>query len=345
MLFICSVGEDSWECLGPQGDPASPSWRISVLNILWKDWCWSWNSNTLAPWCKELTHLKRPWYWERLKVEGDDRGWDGWMASPPPWTWVWVKSWSWWWTGRPVVLQSMGSQRVGHDWATELNWMKIMATSFKRSCARTDTLSSPNPAAGHCPPMTLLETPGHSQASLGQSIVWLLLLSPGSWFAQGFVCALQESISPVLCKFWQLCGRVSGSLLQEGLATPRSATPRATVPVACHSWPLPPQGTFNQRQVWLSLCGVSWCTQGFIFEPSESLWQVWGLILNVMLPLLPSFWGFSFALGCGVSFFGGIQHSPVVACSAASCNFGVLAGLDEPMPFYSAILWLVIGGS
>ena len=54
--------------------------------------------------------------------EGDDRGWDGWMASPTEWTWVWVNSGSWWWTGRPCVLQSLGSQKVGHDWATELNW-------------------------------------------------------------------------------------------------------------------------------------------------------------------------------------------------------------------------------
>ena len=86
-------------------------------------WCWSWNSNTLATWCEELTHLKRPWYWERLKVGGEvnDRGWDGWTASPTQWTWVWVNSGSWWWTGRPGMLQSMGSQRVGHDWATELN--------------------------------------------------------------------------------------------------------------------------------------------------------------------------------------------------------------------------------
>ena len=58
--------------------------------------------------------------------EGDDRGWDGWMASPTPWTWVWVDSGSWWWTGRPGVLQFMGSQRVGHDWATELNWGSIL---------------------------------------------------------------------------------------------------------------------------------------------------------------------------------------------------------------------------
>ena len=75
-------------------------------------------------WCEELTHWKRPWCWERLKVggEGDDRGWDSWMASPTRWTWVWASSKSWWWTGKPGMLQSMGSQGVGHDWVTELNW-------------------------------------------------------------------------------------------------------------------------------------------------------------------------------------------------------------------------------
>ena len=73
--------------------------------------------------CEELTHWKRPWCWERLRAggEGDDRGWDGWMAPPTRWTWVWVNSGSWWWTGRPGVLQLMGSQRVGHNWATEPN--------------------------------------------------------------------------------------------------------------------------------------------------------------------------------------------------------------------------------
>ena len=79
----------------------------------------------LATWCEELTHLKRPWCWERLRAggEGDDRGWDGWMASLTQWMWVWVDSGSWWWTERPGVLWFMGSQRVGHDWATELNWI------------------------------------------------------------------------------------------------------------------------------------------------------------------------------------------------------------------------------
>ena len=88
------------------------------------DWCWSWNFNTLATWCYELTHWKIHWCLERLKAgqKGDDRGWDGWMASLTQWTWVWANSWSWWWTGRPGVLQSMGLQRVRHDSVTELNW-------------------------------------------------------------------------------------------------------------------------------------------------------------------------------------------------------------------------------
>ena len=77
--------------------------------------------------CEELTHWKRPWCWEGLGAggEGDDRGWDGWMASPTRWAWVWVNSGSLWWTGRPDVLWFMGSQRVGHYWATELNWTDI----------------------------------------------------------------------------------------------------------------------------------------------------------------------------------------------------------------------------
>ena len=97
----------------------------SVLGVHWKDWCWSWNSNTLATSCQELSHWKRPWCWEGLGAggEGDDRGWDGWMASLTWWTWVWVNSRNWWWTGRPGVLWFMGSQRVGHNWGTELNWI------------------------------------------------------------------------------------------------------------------------------------------------------------------------------------------------------------------------------
>ena len=93
----------------------SPEYSLEELML-------SWNSNTLAAWYEELTHWKIPWCWERLKTgEGDNRGWDGWMALPTWCTWVWASSGSWWWTGTPGVLQSMRSQRGGHNWATELN--------------------------------------------------------------------------------------------------------------------------------------------------------------------------------------------------------------------------------
>ena len=115
MLLNCGVGEDSWESRGLQGDPTSSSKRRSVLCVHWKDWRWSWNSNTLATWCEELTHWKIPWCWERLRTggEGDDRVWGGWMASPTQWTWVWC----WWWAGRPGVLHGVTkSQTQLSDW-------------------------------------------------------------------------------------------------------------------------------------------------------------------------------------------------------------------------------------
>ena len=80
---------------------------------------------------RRVDSWKRPWCWEGLGAgEGDDREWDGWMASPTWWTWVWVDSGSWWWTGRPTMLCFMGLQRVGHDWVTELNW-----TEHTNKCA------------------------------------------------------------------------------------------------------------------------------------------------------------------------------------------------------------------
>ena len=100
-----------------------------------KDWCWSWNSNTLATSCEVLIHWKRPWCWEGLGAggEGDDRGWDGWMASPSQWTWVWVSSGSWWWTGRPGVLWFMWLQRVKSNWATELNSVIKMGKIYEQA--------------------------------------------------------------------------------------------------------------------------------------------------------------------------------------------------------------------
>ena len=105
-------------------------------------------TNTLATWCEELTHWKRPWCWEGLGAggEGDDRGRDGWMASPTPWAWVWVKSRSWWWTGRPGVLSFMGLQRVRHDWATELNWTEVIKVE---SISTQFPTKIPPEASGH----------------------------------------------------------------------------------------------------------------------------------------------------------------------------------------------------
>ena len=95
------------------------------------------------------------------------------------------------------------------------------------------------------PPMPLLEIPGHSRASLGQSLVGSLLLSPGSWCTQGSICTLQESISSVLCKFWQLCGGVNDDLLREGLYHTQVCCTQSPVFVAVHCWPIPPQETLR----------------------------------------------------------------------------------------------------
>ena len=91
-----------------------------------QDWCWSWKSNTLATWCKELTHLKGPWCWERLKAEGegDNRGWDGWIASLTQWTWVWIESRSCWWTGRAAV------HGVTKSWTRLSGWTESTACSW-----------------------------------------------------------------------------------------------------------------------------------------------------------------------------------------------------------------------
>ena len=126
MLLNCGVGEDSWESLEPQRRPnqsnlkeISPGYSLEGLMLKLKLQYFGhlmWRTDS----------FERPWHWERLKVggNGDDRVWDGWMASPTQWTWVWVNSRSWWWTGRPGMLQSMGVQRVRHSWATELTEYK-----------------------------------------------------------------------------------------------------------------------------------------------------------------------------------------------------------------------------
>ena len=144
-----------------------------------------------------------PWFWERLKAGGepDDRGWDGWMASLTQWTWVWVNSGSWWWTGRPGMLQSMGLQRVGHNWATEMNWtglnwtvsynggerVRWLSGLFLRVCVCAQSLQS-------CP--TLCDPMDHSpQGCSVQGILqarklkWIVMLSSrGSSWSRDWTC-------------------------------------------------------------------------------------------------------------------------------------------------------------
>ena len=152
--------------------------------------------------------------------------------------------------------------------------MVQVVKTFKRSYACTATLSAPNPAVGHRQLTPPPETPGHSWASLGQSLVESLLPSPGSWCTQGSVCTLQESVSQDLCKFWWLSGGVSGDLLREGLCHTQVYCTQSFCPCSSPLLTYPSSGD-TQTQVCLSLCGISgsWCTQG-MFDPSEHLWWI-----------------------------------------------------------------------
>ena len=124
-VVLEKIPESPLDCkeIQPVRPKGNQSWIFIGSTDSLKDWCWRWSSNTLATWCKEPTHWKRLWWWERLRAGGerDDRGWDGWMASLNQLTWIWASSGRYWWTGKPDMLQFMGLQRVRHDW-TELNW-------------------------------------------------------------------------------------------------------------------------------------------------------------------------------------------------------------------------------
>ena len=154
--------------------------------------------------------------------------------------------------------------------------MKIMATPFKRSQA----LSAPDPAASHCQPTPLPETPGHSWESLDQSLVGVT--APFSWvLVHTRFCLGPPSVCfPVLCKFWWLYGGVNGDLLQESLCHTQVCCTQSPCPCGR---PLLTHTFTGDSQIHFSLCGVSgcWCTQG-LFEPSEHLWWVRGLTLKVI---------------------------------------------------------------
>ena len=113
--------------------------NLSILNEIkieyhWKDWCWSWNSRTLANWWDEQTHWKRRWCWESLKAggEGDNRGWDSWLASLTQWIWVWANSRRWWTTGKPGMLQSMGHKESDKaEWLNNNKGIKFTVEDYR----------------------------------------------------------------------------------------------------------------------------------------------------------------------------------------------------------------------
>ena len=181
-------------------------------------------------------------------------------------------------------------------------------------------------------PLLTHASAGDSWTLIGKSgllsLGWSLFLSLWSQCTQGFVCALQESVSPVLC--WWLHGGVNGDLLQESLCHTQvywiqSPWPGSS-PLLTHTY----TGD-TQTQFLLSLCGVfgSWYTQG-LFEHSKHLWHVWGLILNAIPPLLPSCWGFSFAFKHGVSFF--LVRSNILLWTVAQQRFVILEFFLSSIP-------------
>ena len=180
----------------------------------------------------------------------------------------------------------------------------------------------------------LLDTPGQVWVSL----LWghcSFLLGPG---AHKVLFVPQESVAPVLCKSWRLYGGINDDLLQDGLCHTQVCSTQSPWPYDRTLLTCPSEG---ETQTLKDMSGSGYVgTPGVhkvLFESSELLWWVWGLILNAISPLPESYWGFSFALERGVSFFDGIQHSPGSDFLTASCNFGVLTE-DEYTFFYSAIL-------
>ena len=204
MLSDCCVGEDSWESLGLQGAQTSQSWRKSVLNSHWKNWCWSWSSSTLATWCEKLIHWKRPWCWEKLKAaEEGNGGWDSWMASPTQWTWVWVNSGRWWRTGKPGVLQFMRSQRVEHDSVTEeqlTSWILSLSRQYQGCSLLPDCSLSSTPLLLWLGFALCLEWPSFFLIQLSLSTLYSFLASPDTPLPK-VIPKLNSALSPCMFLF------------------------------------------------------------------------------------------------------------------------------------------------
>ena len=210
MPLNCGAGEDSWESLGQHGDPTSPSQRKSTLNIHWKDWCWSWSSNTLATRCEELTHWKSLWCWERLRAggEGGDRGWDGWMVSLSWWTWVSANSGRQRRAGKPGMLQSMGLQRVRHDLATEQQHCSFLFFSpFKMQfvfggVCREHAFWSVAPSVQFS--RSVVSDSLTSALSCGRKGMTLIFILTPHWSGTSECCTFYKTVPT-----WEVCGSSS----------------------------------------------------------------------------------------------------------------------------------------
>ena len=197
---------------------------------------------------------------------------------------------------------------------------------------------SPCPQPCSRPPPTHVSA-GDSWTPTGKSgTVSCGVTAPFSWVLVHKVLLCPPSVYfPVLCKFWQLYSAVNGDFLQESLCHTQDCCTLSPCPCG-RPPPICTSTGDTQTQFWHSLCGVagSWCTQG-LFEPSERLWWEWGLILNANLPLLPSCWGFSPALGRGVSPCGPSSEAqpPLLTLDL---GYLLMAATPDPGPFTSQIL-------
>ena len=195
----------------------------------------------------------------------------------------WGRNWVWfWWVGpcsgtlysNFLLMGGAESPPCCLTWGQTDRVNEILVIFFKRSHSHTAALSGSNPAADHRQPMPLPESPGHSWASLGQSLVDSLLLSPGPWYAEDFICSLQESVS-------QSCVSSGGSVVglmvissKRAYAIPRSAAPRSPAPEAVHCWPIPHRRHSNidlSQSLWVS---GSWCSQSFV-------WALWASLAGM----------------------------------------------------------------